>query len=219
MGNRTLLALAAALAVAAPSTGSAAEAAATGTAAKGWSLTLGVWGGVSHYDVLGLQHGIGNVGAADGQDLIQGDFNTVGGSALLRIRWLDLGVLYEGTLLDTDAKNEVLTPMVGFAWDLSRRVRLDTLVELGGHRITGVGSGNALVTETETVWLPSLGIRLGFSYRLAVGPAALVLSATPFARWDLVKKDVSVQSSSLDPTVYEAGGTTFGLVIGAGVEI
>ena len=212
MGNRNLLALAAAAAVAlaAPRAASAAE---------GWSVTLGVWGGVSHYDVLGLAHGIESVGAADGQDLIQGNFNTVGGSALLRIRWLDLGVLYEGTLLDSDAKNEVLTPLVGFAWDVSRRVRLDVLAELGGHRITGVGSGNDLITEPpKTVWLPYVGIRPSLSYRLPVGPTALVLSATPFARWDLVKKDVTVQTS-VDPTVYEAGGTTFGLVFGVGIEI
>jgi hypothetical protein len=210
MGNRTVLALAAALAVLAPRGASAAE---------GWSLTLGVWGGVSHYDVLGLAHGVGNVGGADGRDLIQGNFNTVGGSALLRIRWFDVGLLYEGTLLDTSARNEVLTPVLGFAWDLSRHVRLDVLGELGGHRITGIGSGNDGVSETKTVWLPYLGVRPSLSYRVPVGPAFLVLSATPFARWDLVKKDVSVRTSSLDPTVYEAGGSTFGLVLGAGIEI
>ncbi len=210
MGNRTGVALAAALALAAPAPASAAE---------GWSVTLGVWGGVSHYDVLGLAHGVGSVGAADGRDLIQGNFDTVGGSALLRIRWLDLGVLYEGTLLDTSARNEVLTPVLGVAWDLSTRVRLDLLAELGGHRITGVGSGNDLVSETETVWLPYVGVRPSLSYRLPAGPTAVVLSATPFARWDLVKKDVSVRTSSLDPTVYEAGGSTFGLVVGAGIEL
>ncbi len=210
MGNPTVLALAAALALAAPGPVSAAD---------GWSVTLGVWGGVSHYDVLGLGHGVGSVGAADGRDLIQGSFNTFGGSALLRIRWLDLGVLYEGTLLDTSARNEVLTPVLGFAWDLSGRVRLDALAELGGHRITGVGSGNELVSETKTVWLPYVGVRPILSYRVPVGPTFLVLSATPFARWDLVKKDVSVRTSSLDPTVYEAGGTTFGLVVGAGIEL
>jgi hypothetical protein len=205
MGNRTLLALAAALALAAPRDAPAAE---------GWSLTLGVWGGVSHYDVLGLAHGVGSVGAADGQDLIQGNFNTVGGSALLRIRWLDVGLLYEGTLLDTSAKNEVLTPVLGFAWALTRHVRLDLLGELGGHRITGVGSGNDYVSETKTVWLPYLGVRPSLSSRLPVRPTLLVLSAAPFARCDLVKKDVPV-----DPTVYEAGGTTFGLVFGAGIEL
>jgi hypothetical protein len=209
MGNRTVLALAAALAVGAPGA----------AAAERWSVTLGVWGGVSHYDVLGLRHGVGDVGAADGRDLIQGNFDTVGAAAVLRIRWLDLGVLYEGTLLDTSARNEVFTPVLGVAWDLSGRVRLDALAELGGHRITGVGSGNHLVSETKTVWLPYVGVRPSLSYRVPVGPTFLVLSATPFARWDLVRKDVSVRTSSLDPTVYEAGGSTFGLVVGAGIEI
>lgn len=204
MGNRTVLALAAALALAAPRIGAAGE---------GWSLTLGVWGGVSRYDVMGLKHGVGTVDGSDGEDLLDGNFDTVGGSALLRLGWLDLGVLYEGTLLESDAKNEVLTPLVGVAWDLSRNLRLDALVELGGHRITGVGS------DADTVWLPYVGLRPSLSYRMPVGPVRLVLSATPFARWDLVKKDVAADSSSTDPTVYELGGTTFGLVGGVGIEL
>src|SRR5512133_938008 len=102
MSNRNLLALAAALALAVPAAASAGD---------GWSVTLGVWGGVSRYDVLGLEHGLGAVEGADGQKL-----------------------------LDGDAKSEVLTPLVGFAWDLSRHVRLDVLAELGGHRITGLGT-------------------------------------------------------------------------------
>lgn len=204
MGNRTLLALAAAAALAAPRIGAAGE---------GWSLTLGVWGGVSRYDVMGLKHGVGTVDGSDGEDLLDGNFDTVGGSALLRLGWLDLGVLYEGTLLERDAKNEVLTPLVGVAWDLSRSLRLDALVELGGHRITGVGR------DAETVWLPYVGLRPSLSYRMPVGPVRLVLSATPFARWDLVKEDVSADTSSTDPTVYELGGTTFGLVGGVGIEL
>lgn len=211
MGNRTLLALAAALALAAPRAASAGD---------GWSITLGVWGGVSRYDVLGLKHGLGTVGSADGRDLMDGNFDTVGGTALLRLRWLDLGLLYEGTLLDDEARSEVVTPVVGIAWDLGRRVRVDALVELGGHRITNVGSGNDLLAERpRTVWLPSVGIRPGVSLRIPTGPVALVVSATPFARWDLVKKDVSVATSGFNPTVYEAGGTTFGLVAGVGVEL
>jgi hypothetical protein len=211
MSHRSLAALAAMLALAAPRPASAGD---------GWSVTVGVWGGVSRYDVLGLKHGIGTVGSADGQDLIDGNFNAVGGSAVLRIRWLELGALYEGTLLDRDAKSDVLTPLVGVAWDLSPRVRVDVLAELGGHRITDIGSGNPFAAEPpKTVWLPSLGVRPSVAVRLPAGPASLVLSATPFARWDLVKKDVSVRTSALDPTVYEAGGTTFGVVAGVGIEL
>lgn len=212
MGNRTLLALAAALAITAPR---------AGVAGDGWSLTLGVWGGVSRYDVLGLKHGIGTVGAEDGRDLIDGSFNAVGGSGVLRLGWLDLGLLYEGTLLDRDANSEVLTPLVGFAWDLGPRVRLDVLGELGGHKITNIGSGSAIATETRTVWLPYVGVRPSLSFRVPLGATHLVLSATPFARWDLVKEQVTVQTSAGPDTrtIYEAGGSTFGLVGGVGLEI
>ncbi len=213
MRNRTLLALAAAAALAVPGLASADDA---------WSLTLGVWGGISRYDVLGLKHGAGTVGSQDGRDLLDGNFNAVGGSAVLRVGWLDLGVLYEGSLFDDQATSEVLTPLVGFKWDLSDTVRIDVLGELGGHRIDDIGSGNALLAEKpKTVWLPYVGIRPGLSFRFPLGPTRLVLSATPFARWDLVKKEVSVQTSSGPDTrtTYEAGGTTFGLVGGVGIEL
>lgn len=213
MGNRTLLALAAALALAAPRLAEAGE---------GWSLTLGVWGGVSRYDVLGLKHGLGAVEREDGRDLLEGDFDAVGASAVLRLGWLEVGALYEGTLLDQDARSEVLTPLVGFKWDLTPRVRVEVLGELGGHRITDIGSGNDLLAERpKTVWLPYAGVRPGVSYRLPLGPTRLVLSATPFARWDLVKKEVSVQTTAGagTRTIYEAGGSTFGLVGGLGIEI
>jgi hypothetical protein len=213
MGNRTVLALAAALALAAPRLAEAGD---------GWSLTLGVWGGVSRYDVLGLKHGLGTVEREDGRDLLDGDFDAVGASAVLRLGWLEVGALYEGTLLDAEARSEVLTPLLGFKWDLTQRLRVEVLGELGGHRITDIGSGNDLLAERpKTVWLPYVGVRPGLSYRLPLGPTRLVLSATPFARWDLVKKDVSVQTSLGDEThtVYEAGGSTFGVVAGLGIEI
>jgi len=213
MGNRTLVALAA-LALAAPRAGAAAD--------DPWSLTLGVWGGVARYDVLGLAHGIDSASGEAAQDLIEGNFNTVGASAVLRLGWLEVGALYEGTLLDSDATNEVLTPLVGFKWDLSDTLRFEALLELGGHRIEGIGSGNDLLSgETGSVWLPYVGVRPSLSYRLPLGPTRLVLSATPFARWDLVKKDVTVETSSGTDThtTYEAGGTTFGLVGGVGIEL
>jgi hypothetical protein len=213
MRNRTLLALAAAAALAAPPLAAADDA---------WSLTLGVWGGVSRYDVLGLKHGVGTVSSQDRRDLLDGNFNTTGASAVLRLGWLDVGLLYEGTLIDTKATSEVVTPLVGFKWDLTDRVRVDVLGELGGHRIDDIGSGNPELAERpKSAWLPYVGLRPGLSYRLPVGPTRLVLSATPFARWDLVKKEVSVRTTggTASQTVYEAGGTTFGVVGGVGIEL
>ncbi len=216
MSNRTLVALAAAIALAAPSAGVADTA--PGSA---WSFTVSMWGGVTRYDVLGLKHGIGAVGSQDGQDLLDGNFNAMGASAVLRLGWLELGALYEGTLIDGGADSEVFTPVVGFKYDLSDKIRFDVLGELGGHKITNIGEGNNIATETRTVWLPYIGVRPSISFRLPLGPTRLVLSATPFARWDLMKKEVSVQTQTGPDTrtVYEAGGSTFGLVGGIGLEI
>ena len=176
---------------------------------------------MSRYDVLGLEHGVAAVGAADGQDLLSGNFDAIGGAGVLRLGWLELGVLYEGTLLDSRARSEVITPLAGFKIDLSDRVRLELLGELGGHRLTRIGSGNALVTQTETVWLPYVGVRPSLSLRLPLSQLRLVLSVTPFVRWDLVKKQVEVQTSSggtASRTFYEAGGSTFGSSAASGFE-
>lgn len=216
MSNRTLLALAAALALGGP-----IAARANTAPGSGWSVTATVWGGVSRYDVLGLEHGLGEVGAEERQDVLEGNLDAIGAQALLRLGWLEVGLLYEGTLLDRGADSEIFTPVAGFKIDLTDKLRLDVLGELGGHKITEIGSGSAVVTDTKTVWLPSIGVRPGLSARLPLGPMRFVLAVTPFARWDLVKKEVSVPTSTGTDTrtTYEAGGTTFGVVGGVGFEI
>ncbi len=61
------------------------------------------------------------------------------------------------------------------------------------------------------------------AFRLPVSALRLVLSVTPFARWDLVKSQVEVATSTgtgtTTRTLYEAGGSTFGVVGGIGIEI
>jgi hypothetical protein len=199
--------LAAVVALAAPS-----AARAEGAPGRSWSLTLGVWAGASRYDALGLEHGLATVTTADGEALVDGSYDVLGGMALLRVGWLELGALYEGTLLDGDAASEVLTPLAGFKVDVGDRLRLDVLAEAGGHRVT---------SGIDTVWLPYVGVRPGVSYRHPVAGVRLVMSVRPFARWDLVKKEVAVQTSSGPETrtYYEAGGSTFGLVGGIGIEL
>jgi hypothetical protein len=189
---------------------------------SGWSVTLSAWGGVTRYDVLGLKHGVSGVESEDGKDLLDGNFNSWGGSAVLRLGWLDLGALYEGALLRSRADSTVITPLVGFAWDLSDLVRLDLLGELGGHRVSNIGtSGSFDVKDAKSVWLPYVGVRPTLSLRLPVGPTRFVLSATPFARWDLVRKQVAVTVASggtESRNDYDVGGSTFGLVGGVGLE-
>ncbi|HEX9307692.1 MAG TPA: hypothetical protein VF894_09395 [Anaeromyxobacter sp.] len=189
---------------------------------SGWSFTLSAWAGASRYDVLGLEHGVANVGAADGKTLLDGSFDVKGGAGVLRLGWLELGLLYEGTLLDTRADSEVFTPVAGFKVDLTDVIRLEVLGELGGHRLGHIGTGLEGVTDTQTVWLPYVGVRPSVAFRLPVSALRLVLSVTPFARWDLVKRQVEVQTSTggtTSRTYYEAGGSTFGVVGAVGIEI
>jgi hypothetical protein len=218
MRNRTAIALAATLALLAP-----AAASADASASAPWSLTLGVWGGVTRYDVLGLQHGIGTLEPEDAADLLEGKFDTWGGSAVLRLGWFDVGLLYERTPGSGGAESAVLTPVAGFAWNLAEALRLDLLGELGGHQISNIGtSGSFDVSNAETVWLPYVGVRPTLSLRLPLGPLRAIVSLAAFARWDLVKKEVTVEVTSGTTTTfntYEAGGATLGLVLGAGIEI
>lgn len=197
--------LALALALAAPNL-----AAADTAPGSGWSLTLGVWGGASQYDVLGLKHGVESLD----QDALDGTLDTYGASALLRLGWLDVGALYEGSFSES-TDSFVLTPLVGFKWDVTDVLRVDFLGELGGHRVTHLGA------DAESVWLPYVGVRPTLSLRLPLGPVRVVLSGAPFARWDLVEEEVVVPSSSGADThsTYDVGGTTFGVVGGIGLEI
>src|SRR6266540_868987 len=69
----------------------------------------------------------------------------------------------------------------------------------------------------------------GWSFTLSAWAGAsrydvlgLDLPGTPFARWDLVKKQIEAQPSTggtTSRTYYEAGGSTFGVVGGIGIEI
>jgi hypothetical protein len=217
MRNRTLLVLAACAALAAPGLASAG----TGPGAP-WSVTLQAWGGYSRYDVVGLQHGLGEL---DRDDPVDDGFESMGLSALLRLGWLDLGVLYEGQLLRDKTDSAVVTPLVGIAWNLSPYWRLDLLGELGGHRISNVGraeeGADFEVRDPETVWLPYVGVRPTLSVRAPLGPSRIVLSVAPFARWDLIDKEVEVQVTTGTTTSvrsYGAGGSTFGVVAGIGLE-
>jgi hypothetical protein len=217
MRHRPLVALALSAALAIPGMGWADV-----SPGSAWSLTASVWGGRSNYDVVGLKNGLGGVQTQDGKDLLDGRFNAYGGSLLLRLGWLDVGALYEGTMLASRADSAVITPLVGFAWNLSDLVRLDLLGELGGHRISNIGVSPELDTsEARSVWLPYVGVRPTLSLRLPLGITRLVLSATPFARWDLVQKEVTVtvNGATQQRNTYDVGGSTFGLVGGIGLEI
>jgi hypothetical protein len=183
-----------------------------------WGLTLQLLWGVSRYDVGGLQAGL----ASQGAEMLQDSASMVGGLALLRLGALDLGVLYEGGTISGTADSAVLTPEVGLALPLGERLRLDLLGELGGHKISNISTSDGGVdfTQATAVWLPYLGVRPMLTLRLPLARLQVVASIAAFARWDLVKQDVALSSSSGTSTTlpYQLGGTTFGLSAGAGLE-
>jgi hypothetical protein len=181
-----------------------------------WSISFELWGGRSRYDVLGLRN---NVATVRSGDLLDGNFNTRGAQALLRIGWLDLGALWEGNWPKSGADSVVVTPLVGFKWDLSDTWRVDLLGELGGHRVSNIGQSG--VTELKSVWLPSVGVRPSLTLRAPLGPSRFLVSLTPFARWDLLRKTVNVNVVGQTNQVqsYDVGGSTMGVVLGIGLEL
>lgn len=183
-----------------------------------WGLSLQLLWGVSRYDVGGLEAGI----ASQGTDMLQDSASMTGGIGLLRLGVLDLGVVYEGGSISGTADSAVLTPVVGLALPLGDSLRLDLLGELGGHKISNiaVSEGNVDYSSATSVWLPYVGVRPMLVLRLPIGPLKVIGSIAAFARWDLVKKDVTLEpvSGGTGSLPYELGGTTFGLSAGAGLE-
>jgi hypothetical protein len=189
------------------------------TPASPWSVTVQGWAGVHRYDVLGLTHAVSTNG---GRDLLEDNVRAIGVSALLRIRWFEFGLLYEGSILREKTNSAILTPTFGVRTNLSDYVRLDLLAELGSHQITNVGiSDGVSAADARTVWLPYAGFRPTISFTTPIGPLRAVFSAAPFLRWDLVGTTVNVEVGrvSTDIDSYKVGGITYGLSVGAGVEL
>jgi hypothetical protein len=188
------------------------------TGAAAVDLRLQAWAGVSRYDARGLKDGV----VTQGHDLLQSDVNVYAGSLLLVLGALDLGALYEGGVISGHADTAILTPLVGFGFDLGESWRIDLLGELGGHQVSNIRySGGVDVSQARAVWLPYLGARPTLSLRLPAARPSLVVSVAPFARWDLNRTSSTItvtQGTTVTPTTYELGGTTFGVVVGAGIE-
>ncbi len=184
-----------------------------------WSLTVQGWGGVHRYDVLGLKNAWE---ANGGRDLLDEEVAAAGVSAVLRLSWFEVGLLYEGTVLRDQTDSAVVTPLVGFRSNLGENLRLELLGELGGHRLTYVGiSDGVTAKEALTVWLPYAGVRPVLTFASPLGAVRAVFSVAPFARWDLHEKtvDVTVGGVSTQVDSYRAGGVTYGVVVGAGLEL
>jgi hypothetical protein len=185
-----------------------------GAAKSRWTLSLQGWGGLQRYDVLGLPHAVDTTGL----DLLHGNVRALGVSLLVRYRWFDLGFLYEGSILRPQTDTAIFTPLIGARLRIAENVRFDLLGELGGHQFVGVGlSDGVTATEAKTVWVPFVGLRPTLTFTAPIGWLRASFSAVPFARWDLVKKDVQVVGSTVE--TWSVGGTAYGIAVGVGVEI
>jgi hypothetical protein len=173
---------------------------------RAWAVSLSGWAGAAQYDILGLPHGLSSVD----ETTLDRARPVAGASLLLRWKLFALGLLAERTL-DAGHGTFVVAPLAGLTVDLGRALRLDLLAELGGHRVAQP------LGDASATWLSYVGVRPALSFRVPAGPARVLLSASPFARWDLVRQGVTAESN---PAIsYQLGGTTFGIVGGVGVEL
>jgi hypothetical protein len=174
------------------------------------SLTVDVWGGVKRYDALKLTDATAD---ATRDDLLDGSYNAVGATAVLKLGLLELGALYEGGLDYDRTKSMSLAGLAGPGLDAGP-LRVELLGEVGAQRYSDIGG-----TDEET-WLPYAGVRPGLSLRFSVAPALrLVVGAWGFWRRDLDRETVgSVLPEAPGPS-YRVGGTSYGVVGRVGFEI
>jgi hypothetical protein len=207
--NRSVLALCAVLALAAPRPGSAA--------ASGWDLTLDLWAGMSSRDVAAIRT---RVATSTTSELLTSN-DVVGASGLLRLGGFELGALWEGEFKFSSASSAVVSPLLGFAFDPIPWLRIELLGELGGHRVGDLASQEVENVEAlRELWLPYAGIRPGISVRLPVTFGRMVVGLWAFGRWDLQRKSVDVTyAGSASAVPYEIGGSTYGLLGRIGLEL
>jgi hypothetical protein len=185
----------------------------------GWAVVLQLWGGVQHYDVLGLSHAFN---ANGGRDLLSGNVRAMGASFVVRLGWFDVGVLYEGSILRSKTDSTVFTPFAGVGAQLTQNVRVDLVGELGGHQLSHVGASDGVsTTDSRNVWLPYAGLRPSLSLAVPIGRLRTLVTAAPYARWDLLgsKVNVSVRGFGGGIDSYDVGGVTYGVAFGFGIEL
>jgi hypothetical protein len=199
MARRSALALTAALAVAVPS---------GALAVGGTSLTVEAIGGVKRHDAIRST----SVSATK-DDLLDGSYNVLGATAVLKMGLLELGAVYEGGLDYDRTKSLTVAGLLGPAVDAGP-IRIELLGEVGGQRYSDIGG-----TDRST-WLPYAGVRPGVSLRLPVLPVLrLVVGAWGFWRRDLTRETVDGLVPGLPAASYRVGGDSYGVVGRVGFEI
>jgi hypothetical protein len=184
-----------------------------------WGLDLTVHGGLDKYDAVGLKNGLQTTQFSSSSQLKDTSLD-LGATAVLRLSLLELGAIGEiGRPGKTDATT-VLGAMGGAGLDFAS-LRLEGLVELGGHRYGNVLKDSSIVSQsTKSVWLAYVGLRPGLSYRPA--DSRWILGVWAFARWDLTSQNVQVTLQNPGGTSagsYKLGGSQFGGGLRAGFSL
>jgi hypothetical protein len=108
-------------------------------------------------------------------------------SFLAHVRWKSLvaGMVFDSEAALLATAEQHVAPVVGLGLHPVDHLRLDLLLEVGGHRVAGIGNDflSASVSPAEA-WLPYVGARMGVAW-VSHGDVAFVAGAWLTARSDL----------------------------------
>lgn len=162
-------------------------------------------------------------GAANDRDLSESSLQIAGGTLLVHLGALELGAIADGTFGD-GVTQTAIGGLAGFR--LGGKLRLDALVEAGGHRYGNVLDDPSVVTGSSAdQWLFYVGLRPGLAYRMDLagpGGVGFLVGLWGFVRWDVNDKTVPVtvgSAGSTAPGNVDLGGTSIGLTLRAGFEL
>jgi len=190
--------------------------AASATDEHSFGLDLTLHGGLDKYDAVGLKNGLSGLDLSSKQQLKDASQH-LGATAVLRLSALELGGILEiGRPGKSDATT-VIGALGGAGVDFAS-LRLEGLVELAGHRYGSVLKDSRIVSQSsKDVWLASVGIRPGLSYRPA--DSMWIFGVYGFARWDVTSKNVSVTLAGGGNGDYKIGGSQYGAGLRVGFSI
>lgn len=187
--------------------------------APAWDPALGLdftlHGGMDRYDAVTLERGLSAADFTDAQRLRDSSL-TVGATAVVRLGLLEAGALAELGRPGRDNPTATVAALAGVGFSLWR-LRLEGLVELGGHRYADALTNPSVIQDTNRAdWLAHVGLRPGLSVRLGETGNMLV-GVWGYARWDVTQEEVPVTLADLTGTgTYGLGGSQVGAALRLG---
>lgn len=157
-------------------------------------------------------------GAESAPNLFDSSLQLAGGDVLLNLGGLELGAVADTTFGHHTASQTAIGALGGVALALAP-VKIDLLVEAGGHRYGDFVSDPRIVTASSTdQWFFYVGLRPGIRIQLGDGP--FFAGVWGFVRWDVTSKGLPVTvGSARSAGSYELGGTTIGATLRLGLQI